>query len=159
MAEIIFDGITAGLLSTGIMTIFEIPFWKVWGIQGILEWHENQILISKLIKKIKGTDYNTVSYTGIFLLHIINGTLAAIVFPYINLYFTSLFFPNEFRLSITLGIAYGILLWVLTLLPIHKPITGLSIWNHPLGRGPAITSISGHLIYGLTLGIVTNTLH
>ncbi len=159
MTALIVDGITAGLLSTGIMTIFEIPFWKVWGIKGILEWHENQILVSKLIKKIKRTEYDTVSYTGILLLHIINGTLAAIVFPFVNLFFTSLFFPNDFRLSIILGIAYGILLWILTLLPIHKPITGLSIWNHPLGIGPAITSICGHILYGITLAIVTNILH
>ena len=159
MTEIIFDGLIAGLISTGIMTIFELPFWKMWGIQGILEWHENQILISKLIKKFKRTEFSTVNYPGILLLHIINGILAAIVFPFVNLYFTSLFFPNEFRLYIIHGIVYGILLWILTLLPIHKPITGLSIWNHPLGKGPTIISFCGHIIYGITLGIVTNILH
>ncbi|HEY0579479.1 MAG TPA: hypothetical protein VGC75_02120, partial [Candidatus Nitrosocosmicus sp.] len=94
----------------------------------------------------------------ILLLHIINGTVAAIVFPFVNLFFTSLFSQNEFRLSIIFGIAYGILLWTLTLLPIHKPITGLSIWNHPLGKGPTIISICGHLLYGGILGTVTSLL-
>jgi uncharacterized membrane protein YagU involved in acid resistance len=158
LTEIIFIGIIAGIISTVMMTIFEIPFWKMMGIQGILEWHENQILVSKILKKFKRRDHDTVCYTGILLLHIINGTVAAIVFPYVNLFFTSLFSQNEFSLSIIFGVAYGILLWTLTLLPIHKPITGLPIWNHPLGKGPAIISICGHLIYGITLGTITSIL-
>ena len=140
------------------MTIYEIPFWRIWGIKGILEWHENQILTSKLIKKFSKTKSDTCIYTGIFLLHIINGTLAGIIFPFIYLFFTSLFFSHSFQLSTTLGIIFGILLWLLTLLPIHKPITGLPVWNHPLGKGPAIISFCGHILYGFTLGTVTNTL-
>ena len=155
---IIIDGIIAGLVSTCIMTIYEIPFWRIWGIKGILEWHENQILTSKLIKKFSKTKSDTCIYTGIFLLHIINGTLAGITFPFIYLFFTPLFFSHSFQLSTTLGIIFGILLWLLTLLPIHKPITGLPVWNHPLGKGPAIISFCGHILYGFTLGTVTNTL-
>ncbi len=140
------------------MTMLEIPFLRIWGIQGILEFHENQILVSNLIKKFKRTENNSTSYIGIFLLHIINGTLAALVFPFVYLFFTSLFFINKFSLSIITGIIHGILLWVLTLLPIHKPITGLSVWNHPLGKGPLIISLCGHILYGFTLGIITNIL-
>jgi hypothetical protein len=158
LTEIIFIGIIAGFISTGIMTIFEMPFWKLLGIQGILEWHENQLLVSKLLKKFRKRDHDTICYIGILLLHIINGTVAAIVFPFVNLFFTSLFSQNELNLSIIFGVVYGILLWTLTLLPIHKPITGLSIWNHPLGKGPAIISICGHLIYGITLGTITSIL-
>jgi hypothetical protein len=128
------------------------------GNSRILEFHENQILVSNLIKKFKRTENNSTSYIGIFLLHIINGTLAALVFPIVYLFFTSLFFINKFSISIITGIIYGILLWVLTLLPIHKPITGLSVWNHPLGKGPLIISLCGHILYGLTLGIITNIL-
>jgi hypothetical protein len=128
------------------------------GNSRILEFHENQILVSNLIKKFKRTENNSTSYIGIFLLHIINGTLAALVFPVVYLFSTSLFFINKFSISIITGIIYGILLWVLTLLPIHKPITGLSVWNHPLGKGPLIISLCGHILYGLTLGIITNIL-
>jgi hypothetical protein len=158
LIKLIIDGISAGLISTTIMTMLEIPFLRIWGIQGILEFHENQILISSLIKKFKRTENNSTSYIGIFLLHIINGTLAALVFPFVYLFSTSLFFINKFSISIITGIIYGILLWVLTLLPIHKPITGLSVWNHPLGKGPLIISLCGHILYGLTLGIITNIL-
>jgi hypothetical protein len=158
LIKLIIDGISAGLISTTIMTMLEIPFLRIWGIQGILEFHENQILVSSLIKKFKRTENNSTSYIGIFLLHIINGTLAALVFPFVYLFSTSLFFINKFSISIITGIIYGILLWVLTLLPIHKPITGLSVWNHPLGKGPLIISLCGHILYGLTLGIITNIL-
>jgi hypothetical protein len=158
LIKLIIDGISAGLISTTIMTMLEIPFLRIWGIQGILEFHENQILVSNLIKKFKRTENNSTSYIGIFLLHIINGTLAALVFPFVYLFSTSLFFINKFSISIITGIIYGILLWVLTLLPIHKPITGLSVWNHPLGKGPLIISLCGHILYGLTLGIITNIL-
>jgi hypothetical protein len=155
--DTIIDGIIAGLVSTCIMTIYEIPFWRIWGIKGILEWHENQVLTSKLLKNISKTKSYTGTYAGILLLHIINGTLAGIIFPFIYLIFIS-FFSQAFQLSTILGIIFGILLWLLTLLPIHKPITGLPVWNHPLGKGPAIISFCGHVLYGFTLGTVTNAL-
>jgi len=52
------------------------------------------------------------------------------------------------------SVAYGFMLWIVTLVPIHKPITGYSVWNHQLGHLPSIASLFGHLIYGLVLGIV-----
>jgi len=155
--EIIIDGTIAGLVSTCIMTLYEIPFWRIWGIKGILEWHENQILTSKLLRNLSKTKSYTGIYAGILILHIINGTLAGIIFPFIYLFFIS-FFSQGFQLSTILGIIFGVLLWLLTLLPIHKPITGLPVWNHPLGKGPAIASFCGHALYGFTLGTVTNTL-
>ena len=133
------------------MTIFEIPFWKYWGITGILEWHENQVLVSKSVEKFMKIKYNEISYFGIFLLHIINGSIAAIVFPYIFLFFK--YIKHDVFYSIIFGIIYGILLWILTLYPIHKPLTGLSIINHPLGNGPVVVSICGHILYGMSLGI------
>ena len=157
MINFIIAGIFAGLISTSIMTIFEIPFWKLWGVKGILEWHENQVIGSKIIKKFKRINSN-VNYTIILLLHIINGVLAAMVFPFVNMVFPYPLFLNKYLLSITYGIGYGILLWILTLLPIHKPITGLSIRNHPLGKGPPIVSFSGHVVYGTILGFSTNLL-
>lgn len=152
-------GIVAGLVSTCLMTIFEIPFWRIWGIVGVLEWHENQILASKLKRKFTKDRHNAVSYTGILILHVINGVLASIIFPFVYIFFISISLINEdYSLSIMLGIVYGTLLWTITLLPIHKPITGLSVWNHPLGKGPAIVSFCGHIVYGITLGTIIRIL-
>ena len=53
-----------------------------------------------------------------------------------------------------LGIVYGWLLWIITLVPIHKPITGLAVWNHPLGHFPALVSLGGHVVYGVVLGFM-----
>ena len=52
------------------------------------------------------------------------------------------------------SVTYGFMLWIVTLVSIHKPITGYSVWNHQLGHLPSIASLNGHLIYGLVLGIV-----
>jgi hypothetical protein len=51
-----------------------------------------------------------------------------------------------------LSTTYGIILWILTLASIHKPLTGLHPWNHPLGKMPAIASLSGHVVFGVTVG-------
>lgn len=53
-----------------------------------------------------------------------------------------------------LGMLYGFVLWIVTLVPIHKPITGFSPFNHPLGRMPALASLGGHIVYGLILGFM-----
>jgi hypothetical protein len=113
------------------------------------------LMLLRRIKRTKAVN-TSVNYVGILSLHIINGILAAITFPFIYMFIRSFLFPIQFPLSVIFGIAYGTLLWVITLLPIHKPITGLSAWNHPLGKGPATVSFCGHIFYGVTMGVITN---
>ena len=144
----VLTGLVAGIVSTAIMTLTEIPSWKRWGLHGVFEWHENQILCSRILNL---TDGNRIHYGGIFSLHFLNGTLAGIAFPFI----VSLFILIDIVIPIyLLGILYGFVLWILTLLPIHKPITGFLPWNHPLGHLPALASLGGHIVYGLVLAFV-----
>ena len=124
------------------MTLAEIPSWKRWGLWGVFEWHENQAITAYLVRTAK------ISFAGIFLFHFLNGTLAGIAFPYL----ASFLLP--YVPLIVLSSIYGIVLWALTLAPIHKPITGFHPWNHPLGRLPAIASLGGHVVYGLALGAI-----
>ena len=132
----------AGLISTGVMTIMEIPFWKKWGITSILEWHENQILSSKFLR-VTHSD----SFLGILSLHFLNGSLGGL-----GLLLGLILFPHIVNIHfLILGSMYGIFLWVLTLIPIHKPITGINPFRHPLGTGPVIVSFLGHIFYGITL--------
>lgn len=140
---IILSSLFAGFVSTGLMTILEIPFWKRWGLTGILEWHENQILTCKFFRLAS----NNLHFWGIFLLHFLNGSLGGI-----GLLLAFILIPtiNEIPF-LPLGLLYGFFLWILTLVPIHKPITGIDPWNHPLGKGPAVLSLVGHTIYGITL--------
>jgi hypothetical protein len=139
-------GALAGLLGTIVMCIIEILPWKKWGLPGVFEWHENQMLIVKFFK----LENNSLPhYPGIFGLHLLNGLLGGIGF-YLALglidYLAILPLP-------TFGIAYSFFLWSITLLPIHKPVTGLHPWSHPLGHGPAIASLAGHIAYGVVLTI------
>src|SRR5579883_2824883 len=132
-----------GLFATLLMTATEIPSWKKWGLQGVLEWHENQVLCVKFFKLSK----SNLHFKGIFLLHFVNGGLGSIgfllalwIFP---IALGSLFFS---------GILYGLFLWIVTLLPIHKPITGISLRTHPDGILPSVSSFIGHVVYGIAIG-------
>ena len=138
----VFLSLLAGLFATLMMSIFKFPFWRKWGLEGSLEWHENQVLYSKFFR----TDRTKINFTGLFLLHFVNGGLGGIGF-----YFLLTLSPSLITMLFFVGILYGLVLWVLTLLPIHKPITGIDPLKHPLGLGPAITSLTGHLVYGVIL--------
>lgn len=146
----ILAGAAAGILATAMMTIYQLPFYRLWGLMGILEWHENACISSWFIKR---NPEELVPHGMVF--HLTNGTLPAIFF--------SLIFPFILGWGpiILLGIGYGILLWIFTLAPIHKPITGVSITKHPLGMSPTLVSVFGHVIYGsvlaLTVGYVSNS--
>ncbi len=136
-------GFVSGAIGTAIMSIIQYPFFRRWGVIGILEWHENQSLMSMILKK----DYRLLTKEG-FIFHFVNGGLAAIFYAWI----VSL---KIIDMNATLlGTIFGILLWILTLAPIHKPITGVSILKHPLGIKPSILSLVSHTIYGIIVANV-----
>ena len=141
----VFLSLLGGLFSTLMMSIFEFPFWRKWGLKGVLEWHENQVLYSKFFK----TDRSQINFPGLFFLHFVNGGLGGIAF-----YFLLTLVPFLSTMVFFVGMLYGLVLWVLTLLPIHKPITGIDPFKHPFGPGPAITSLIGHLLYGAILSVL-----
>lgn len=139
-------GAVGGLFGTLAMSSIEMISWRKWGLHGVFEWHENQMLVVKILK-LEYDDNISLHYLGIFGLHLTNGLLGGIGF-----YFAIEFIDFLAILPLPLlGIVYGFFLWIVTLVPIHKPITGLHPWNHPLGHGPALASIAGHVAYGLVL--------
>jgi hypothetical protein len=149
-------GLVGGIVSTLVMTLTEIISWQKWGLHGVFEWHENQILSKRLLRLSCESDTkNIIHFKSIFFLHFLNGTLAGVAFPFIIYSFGFLVLSNIMSIYL-LGVAYGFVLWIFTLLPIHKPITRFSPWNHPLGHLPALASLGGHIIYGMVLGIVVN---
>ncbi|HJR84820.1 MAG TPA: hypothetical protein VJ772_05565 [Nitrososphaeraceae archaeon] len=40
----------SGIIATAAMTVSEIPSWRKWGLLGVFEWHENQILSARLFR-------------------------------------------------------------------------------------------------------------
>ena len=143
-------GAVGGLLGTLVMSTIEIIPWRKWGLSGVFEWHENQILIAKFLRLENDDDDGGFHYLGIFGLHFINGILGGMGF-----YFAITFIDYLAILPLPLlGILYSFFLWIVTLVPIHKPITGLHPWNHPLGHWPGIASLAGHFAYGLVLSLL-----
>ena len=141
--HLIFLAVIGGLFSTLLMTFVELPSWKRWGLTGVFEWHESQVIISKVFKLTSEKNH----FIGIFALHFINGGIGGIGFLLALLIFPTI--VSHMSLYATI---YGLFLWTVTLIPIHKPITGLSPWNHPLGHLPAWTSLAGHIVYGVSMG-------
>ena len=141
-------GAIGGLLGTLVMSAIEIIPWRKWGLPGVFEWHENQILIVRFLRL--ENNEACLHYLGIFGLHLTNGILGGIGF----------YLAIEFIVYLTilpiplLAMLYSFFLWIVTLVPIHKPITGLNPWNHPLGHGPALASLAGHFAYGLVLSLL-----
>jgi uncharacterized membrane protein YagU involved in acid resistance len=135
------------------MTLTEIPSWKRWGLPGVFEWHENQVITRRLFKLPNENNNNNTNFKGVFFFHFLNGTLAGIAFPFIVASFFTVLI-NSILSLLLLGMLYGFVLWIITLVPIHKPITGFSPWNHPLGHMPAFASLGGHIVYGFVLGFV-----
>jgi hypothetical protein len=73
------------------MTLTEIPSWKKWGLHGVFEWHENEIITSRLFfSRFSNAKRNTKKtgdqFRGIFFFHFLNGALAGIAFPYISIF-------------------------------------------------------------------------
>lgn len=147
-ASTFFVAFLIGLFATLIMTLVEIPAWRRFGLRGVLEWHENQVLSAKFFR----LDESSLHVRGIFVLHFANGGLGGVGFALALVVFS--FATN----IIFAGIAYGMFLWLATLIPIHKPITGITPWRHPDGVIPVITSLIGHLVYGVVVGSVFTTI-
>ena len=145
--DAIYSGLVSGIIATAVMTMSEIPSWRKWGLWGVFEWHENQILSTRFFHIAR----NQLNFKYIFFLHFLNGSLAGIAF---SLILSILNIPITQDYILALSVLYGFTLWITTLVPIHKPITGHSLWNHKLGHLPSIASFIGHLIFGLVLGIV-----
>ena len=147
-------GFLSGVVSTTVMTLTAIPSWKRWGLHCVFEWHENQVITRRLFKF--PNENNNINFRGIFFFHFINGILAGIAFPFIVAFFFATLI-DSFASLLLLGTLYGFVLWIITLVPIHKPITRLSPFNHPLGHVPAFASLGGYIVYGVVLGFTIFT--
>ncbi|MCS7117974.1 MAG: hypothetical protein NZ957_04215 [Thaumarchaeota archaeon] len=149
MIEIVLYGLLAGFVATAVMSLPQYVFWRRWSTMGILEWHENQMIASRVLRR-RPED----SFAIGFVFHFANGGIAAAAYaPIVALV------PQLLQLGPSvLGPAFGIMLWVLTLAPIHKPLTGLSITRHPLGWRPAALSIALHIVYGTVVALLVDLL-
>ncbi len=150
MLILIFDLIEIsafGLLSSALMTLTEIPFWRKWGMQGVADWQVNQVMVSKLLGKSEAI--NQVGASWIIASKLIHGAAAGLVFRLLLPIFFWLI-PISKTLIIPDGIIYGIALWAIFLLG------GRRIFERAGGikmtRDGLLCGLLALLIYGIFLG-------
>lgn len=133
-------GFVAGLFSTGVMSLVEYPIWRMWGMEGVSEWHLNQVMVGRIMNRAP----HSVVAQGL-LLHFLHGGLAGIVFV--------LLLPSIQNVPVIVaGVGFGIILWIIALL-IMKPLIGVGFRHQSLNLMPLIVSFGGHILYGLFLGL------
>jgi hypothetical protein len=96
-------GLLGGIVSTALMTLTEIASWKRWGLHGVFEWHENQVITRRLFRW--SNDKHKIHFKGIFFFHFLNGILAGIAFPFIVASFFTAFMNSGVSLLL-LGTLY-----------------------------------------------------
>src|SRR5437867_11686964 len=67
----------AGLLAAICMTIFELPFWRRWGMEGVAEWQVNAVIVSLLIRRFTQRRVGTSMSVA---MHLIHGAALGIIF-------------------------------------------------------------------------------
>ena len=137
----------AGLVATLCMTIFELPFWKGYGMEGVAEWQVNAVIVSVLIRKF--TD-RRVSTAMAVVMHLFHGAVLGIAFRLL------LFLPGGTTNSSTVlgyAIPYSVVLWIIS------PFLTRRFFERSGGfrmtrKGLAVSFLS-HNVYGIILGLIT----
>src|SRR5437879_13843247 len=82
----------AGLGAVILMTLFEFPFWKKWGLEGVAEWQMNSVIVSKTARRSSGTAEAPISWMiGGHLFHgTVTGVVLGLFLPFIALFATSI---------------------------------------------------------------------
>src|SRR6266516_5911165 len=99
----------AGLLAAICMTIFELPYWRRWGMEGVAEWQVNAVIVSVLIRKF--TRRRVVASMSVAM-HRFHGAILGIVF---RLLLIGLLGTTILSLSVlSYAIVYSIVLWIIS---------------------------------------------
>jgi len=137
----------AGFGAAILMTLFEFPFWRNWGLDGVAEWQMNLVIISKISRRSSREQHLPISW--VIGGHLFHGTVAGVVFglllPVIALIPTS-------KLTIVLSaMLYSTILWLIFSIMLRRTfeaVGGIRISN----RGIFVALLS-HLVYGFFLGL------
>src|SRR5438309_6433703 len=99
----------AGFVAAILMTLFEFPFWRRWGLDGVAEWHINSVMVSKIVKRSSREQQLPISWaiSG----HLIHGTVAGIVFG-LFLPIIRLLLPATIMILLS-AVLYSTILWLI----------------------------------------------
>jgi hypothetical protein len=130
------------------MTIFEFPFWRRWGMEGVAEWQVNAVIVSVLIRKL--TQRRVVAWMSVAM-HWFHGAALGIVF---RLLLLGLLVPGVLSSSVlTYAIVYSVVLWIIAPFLTRK-FFERSGGFHMTRKGLAVGFLA-HIVYGVFLGLLT----
>jgi len=131
------------------MTLFEFPFWKIWGINGVAEWQTNWIILSKLTR-VNSNRIREPRISWTVTLHLWHGVAAGIVFGLILPYLALLPAGN---LSVLLdALVYSVTLWVIFMLAPRRAFE--SAGEIRISDRSLSVALASHFVYGIFLGLL-----
>jgi len=148
LVDLILSGL-AGLIAAAVMTAFEYPFYRKWGMGGVAEWQVNWVMMSALNKKWKDLKKPILSWT--IASHLSHGIIAAAALRLI-LPVLFVWIPFTRELIILDAVVFTIILWFLF------TFSGRRIYER-VGRIKVTeTGLLGALLSGIVFGIVLGLL-
>ena len=139
----------AGLVGGVFMTMFEYPFWKAWGMNGVAEWQSNWVILSRLTRASPDrTREPRISWTIIF--HLWHGVAAGIVFGLL-LPVLSVLPGGNFSVLLD-AVVYSIALWIIFMFAPRSALEfagGTRISDRGL-----LVALASHFVYGVFLGLL-----
>src|SRR5207249_11893935 len=138
----------AGLLAAVCMTIFELPFWRRRGMEGVAEWQVNAVIVSLLIRRFTQRRVGTSMSVA---MHLIHGAALGIIFRLLLIALLETTILSSSVLSH--AIMYTIGLWIIS------PFLTRRFFEHIGGfqmtrKGLAVSFLA-HNVYGVFLGLLT----
>jgi hypothetical protein len=147
LALLLLSGGFAGLVAAACMTVFELPFWRRWGMEGVAEWQVNAVIVSLLIR---GSTRKRVSASMVVAMHLFHGAVLGIVFRLLLLGLVGSSFLSSLVPAYT--IAYSAVLWIIS------PFLTRGLFERSGGflmtRKGLTVSFLSHIVYGILLGLL-----
>ncbi len=145
---LLLSGCFAGLVAAVCMTIFELPFWRIWGMEGVAEWQVNAVIVWLLIR---GFTRRRVSTSMVAAMHLFHGAVLGVVFRLLLLGFSGTTILSSQVLSY--AIVYSILLWIISPFLTRKFFE--TSGGFRMTRNGLAVSFLSHIVYGIFLGLLT----
>lgn len=139
-------GSLAGLIAAICMTLFEIPFWRRWGMEGVAEWQVNFVIVWVMIRKFTGRRVVTSMSVAMHLFH---GAVLGLLFLVL---LDLLQRANVLPTVIVYALVYTVLLWIVS--PYLTRNLFASVGGFRITGQGLTVSFLGHIIYGVLLGFL-----
>src|SRR5260370_10719216 len=137
-----------GLGATIWITIFELPLWRRWGMEGVAEWQVNEVMVSLLLRKF--TKRGVVTWMSVGM-HLFHGAALGVVFRLLLLgLFGTMILSSQ---VLSYAIVYSILLWIISPFLTRKFFE--TSGGFRMTRNGLAVSLLSHIVYGVLLGLLT----